>query len=78
MADLWIKYAEARDDTHEAGDKLLDLVESTRTDAMEIKWLWKECDDLLQAIEGFRTERDLAHQEHADSQQWIYLLEGEL
>jgi len=45
LADLWIKYAEARDDTCEAGEKLRDLIESTRTDVMEIERLWKERDD---------------------------------
>ena len=60
MADLWIKYAEAHDDTRKAREKLQDLVESTHTDAAKIERLWKEHDDLLQAIEGFHTERDLA------------------
>ena len=31
----------------------MDLVESMRTNAAEIKWLQKERDNLLQAIEGF-------------------------
>ena len=68
MADLRIKYVEARDDAHDAREKLLDLVESTRTNAVEIEQLQNERDDLLQAVEGFRTERDLAHPEHADAQ----------
>ena len=54
------------------------LIERARTDAMEAKRLWKERDDLIQAIEGLHMERDLAHQEHADAQQQIDLLEGEL
>ena len=45
LVDLRIKYAEARDDAREAGEKLLDLVESTRTDTAEIEWLRKERDD---------------------------------
>ena len=45
LADLRIKYVEAHDDTREAIEKLLDLVESTHTDTAEIKRLWKECDD---------------------------------
>ena len=60
LANLWIKYAEARDDACEAREKLLDLVESTFTDTVEIERIWKECDDLLQAVEGFHTECDLA------------------
>ena len=78
LADLQIKYTEARDDAHEAGEKLLDLVKNMHIDAVEIEWQWKERDDLLQAIEGFRTEHDLACQEHAEVQQQIDLLEGEL
>ena len=78
MTDLRIKYAEARDDAREAREKLLDLVESMCMDAAEIERLRKECDDLLQAIEGLRTERDLARQESVDAQQRINLLEGEL
>ena len=52
LANLWIKYAEARDDAHEAREKLLDLIESTRMDATEIERLRKEHDDLHQAVEG--------------------------
>ena len=63
LADLWIKYAEARDDAREAGEKLLDLIESTRTDAVEIKRLRRERDDAQQRIdllEGeLRGENDL-------------------
>ena len=33
---------------------------------------------MLWAVEGLRTECDLAHQEHANAQQRINLLEGEL
>ena len=54
------------------------LLERTRVDEAEAERLRKEWDDLLQTIEGFRMERDLAHQERADAQQRIYLLEGEL
>jgi len=60
LAYLRIKYAEARDDAREAGEKLLDKVESTHTDVAEFERLQKERDDLLQAVEGFHTECDLA------------------
>ena len=45
LANLRIKYAEARDDACEAREKVLDLIESTRTDAAEIERLRKERDD---------------------------------
>ena len=54
------------------------LLERTRVDEAEAERLRKEWDNLLQTIEGFRMERDLAHQERADAQQRIDLLEGEL
>ena len=38
----------------------MDLVESARMNTMEIERLWMERDELLQAIEGFQTEHDLA------------------
>ena len=69
---------EACDNAREAWEKLLDLVESMRTNAAKIEQLRKEHDDLLQAVEGFRTKRDLAHQEGTDVQQQKDLLEGEL
>ena len=47
-------------------------------DTAKIERLRKERDDLLQAVEGFRTERDLARPERADAEQQIDLLEGEL
>ena len=78
LSNLWIKYVEAHDDTREAREKLLDLIKIMCMDVVEIEQLQKERDDLLQAVEGFRTERDLAHQERADAQQRINLLEGEL
>ena len=49
------------------------LIERARTDAVEAKWLRKERVNLLQAIEGLRTERDLARQERTNAQQWIEL-----
>ena len=49
-----------------------------RVDATESKRLRKERHDLLRAIEGLYMERDLAHQERVDAQQWIELLKGEL
>ena len=54
------------------------LIEMACTDAAEAEWLQKEQDGLLRAIDGLRTECDLACQEHADAQQRIDLLEGEL
>ena len=56
----------------------MSLIERVRTDIVEAKWLWKEGDDMLQAIEGLCMECDLDRQEHADAQQRINLLEGEL
>ena len=43
------------------------LIERAHTDAAEAERLWKEQDDLLRAIEGLRTECDLAHQECANA-----------
>ena len=51
---------DARDDAHKVREKLMALIERARTDAVEAKWLRKERVNLLQAIEGLRTERDLA------------------
>ena len=56
----------------------MDLLERTCVDEAEVERLRKKWDDMLQTIEGFRTEHDLARQERADAQQRIYLLEGEL
>ena len=47
---------EAHDDARETRDKLLDLVESTRTDATEIERLWKERDDAQQRIDLLESE----------------------
>ena len=47
-------------------------------DEVEVEHLWKERDDLLQTIDWFHGERYLARQEHANAQQQICLLEGEL
>ena len=60
-ADLRIKEAEARVDAQEAGEKLMALLERMRVDEAEAKWLRKEWDDLLQTVEGFCMEHDLAH-----------------
>ena len=51
LVDLQIKYAEDRDDAREAGEKLLDLIESMRMDAAEIEWQRKEYDDAQQWID---------------------------
>ena len=45
----------------------MSLIERARTDVMEAERLQRERDDLLWAIEGLRTECDLARQEHADT-----------
>jgi hypothetical protein len=57
---------------------LTTLIERTRADVVESERLRKEQDDLLQAVEGLCTERDLARRECIDAQQWIDLFEGEL
>ena len=44
-------YTEPHDDAHEAREKLLDLIESTRTNAAEIERLQKERDDAQQWID---------------------------
>ena len=60
MVDLQIKEAKARVDAHEAREKLVALLERTHVDEAEAKRLRKERDDLLQTLEGFRMECDLA------------------
>jgi len=47
-------------------------------DVMEAKWLWKEGDNLLQAIEELYTGAELAYQEYVDVQQRVSHLEKEL
>ena len=37
------------------------LLERTHVDEAEVELLWKEWDDLLQTVEGFCMEHDLAH-----------------
>jgi hypothetical protein len=68
----------AHEDAHEAEEKLVALIERKRADVTESERLRKQWDDLLQAVEGLRTVRDLAHRERADAQQRINLLEGDL
>ena len=60
-ADLRIKEAEARVDAQEAGEKLMALLERTHVDEVDTKLLQKAPDDLLQIVEGFDMEHDLAH-----------------
>ena len=55
-----IKEVEARIDAQEAGEKLVALLERTHMDEAEAERLRKERDDLLQTIEGFHMEHDLA------------------
>ena len=47
LADLQVREKDARDDAHEAGEKLMALIERARMDAIEAKQLLKERDDLL-------------------------------
>ena len=61
LADLRIKEAEARIDAQEARENLVALLERTRVDEAEDEWLRKERDDLLQTVEGFCMECELAH-----------------
>ena len=51
VANLRVKEKDARDDTYEAKEKLMALIERVRTDTMEAESLQKERDDLLWAIE---------------------------
>jgi len=44
VADLQVREKDARDDAHEAKEKLTALIERVHTDAMEVKRLWKEWD----------------------------------
>ena len=78
VADLRVREKDAHDDTHEAEEKLMALIERACTDAVEAERLWKERDDLLWAVEELHTGIDLAHQEHAVTQQWINHLEDEI
>ena len=47
VADLQVKEKDARDDAHEAEEKLAALIERACMGAVEAEWLWKEWDDLL-------------------------------
>ena len=47
VADLRVREKDARDDTHEAEEKLTALIERVPMDAIEARQLWKEWDDLL-------------------------------
>ena len=78
VADLRVKEKDACDDAHEAEEKLTTLIERARMDAVEAERLWKEWDDLLWAIEELCMGTELAHQEHADSQQRVGHLKKEL
>ena len=62
-----MKEAEAHVDAQDAREKLMALLERMHEDKAEAERLWKEWDDLLQTIEGFHTELDLAHQECANT-----------
>ena len=67
VADLRVREKDARDNAHEAKEKLAALIERVHTDTVEAERLWKEWDDLLRAIEELHTGIDLACQERADS-----------
>ena len=60
VADLRVREKDARDDAYEAEEKLAALIERVHMDAMEAKWLRKERDDLLRAIEELCMGIDLA------------------
>ena len=47
LANLRVREKDAHDDAREAREKLMALVERTRTNAMEAKQLRKEWDNLL-------------------------------
>ena len=67
VADLRVREKDAHDDTHEAEEKLMALIERVHMNTVETERLRKEQDDFLRAIEELRTGIDLAHQEHADA-----------
>ena len=69
---------DACDDTYEAEEKLTALIERPHIDAVKAERLRKERDDLLRVVEELHTGTELAHQEHANDQQRINHLEGEL
>ena len=60
VADLRVKEKDARDDAHEAEEKLVALIERACMDAVETDQLQKEHDDLLQAIEELCAGTELA------------------
>ena len=68
VADLRVREKDARDDTHEAKEKLSALIERARTDTMEAERLWKERDDLFRAMEELHMGTKLAGQERAVAQ----------
>jgi hypothetical protein len=53
------------------------LAERARLDTVKTERIRKERDELLEAVEGLRTERDSARQESADAHQRIDHLMGE-
>jgi len=61
VVDLRVRERDARDDTHEAEEKLAALIKRVRMDAVEAERLQKEQDDLFWAIEELRMRIDLAH-----------------
>ena len=60
VADLRVREKDARDNAYEAKEKLMALINRACTDAVEAERLWKERNDLLQAIEELRMGIDLA------------------
>ena len=67
VADLRVREKDARDNAYEAKEKLMALIDRACTDIVEAERLWKERNDLLQAIEELRMGIDLARQEHANA-----------
>jgi hypothetical protein len=67
LADLRAREVDTHEDAREAEEKLAALIKRMHADVTESERLRKERDDLLQAVEGLRTERDLPHRECVDA-----------
>jgi len=60
VADLRVREKDARNNTYEAKDKLMALIERACTNAVEAEQLRKERDDLLRAVEELHIGTELA------------------
>ena len=60
VADLRVREKDAHDDTHEAEEKLMALIERACTNTVEAEQLRKEWDDLLWAIKELCLGTELA------------------